>query len=418
MNTNEGINIPHTPEPPEFSIINIADIAEVGRAPDGANPPPEADPPHSPAPTRRLRVREYISLFFAAVGCFYCIYRSIPLTTHIAVSRDVLLSVAMFGSVFDSESTDTDSSWANGDFPSTLPPLSHTLGGASPFGFDDASLSDMLYSASPPECGEDEYPIKAVDLSVDAKNGLYASNETSYTLDLQSYLDDELGIASVSALAERYGDDAPVVLIVHTHGTECYTDEGSGTYTKKDNCRTDDTSKNVVAVGAVMAEYFNSVGIPTLHCTEMFDKDSYIDAYDLSAAAIREFTAIYPSIQYVFDVHRDSVIDSELTKLRPVTVIDGKPTSQYMCVVGTNERNPAHEGWETNLAFACQLQSRLWQTSPSLTRRMSIRSAPYNQRWASGSLLLEIGSCGNTLTEAKNCAYTVAEHIAEIILEQ
>lgn len=405
---------PCTDTPSPISIIEVVDYAELRE-----NEIKKATEESNVKPKKR-RLRRFFSVFNAVIALLLIVYRLIPVFSTAAVTAtyaDIVL-LATFGKLASTDAsadTDTDGDSVSGK----LSPLSHSIGDSAPLGtFDDEMLRQILYSSSSPECDEDEYPIKPADLSVDAENGLYASNETAYEIDLSSYLSVDLDFDSVDTLTARYGAEAPVVLIVHTHGTEAYAEDGVDTYSKKDNCRTSDTSKNVVAVGAVMAEYFNSVGIPTLHCTEMFDADSYIDAYDKSSAAIREFTAIYPSIRYVFDVHRDSVINSDMTKLRPVTVIDGEMTAQYMCVIGTDERAGYHTEWERNLAFACQLQARLWQKSNSLVRRMSIRSASYNQLWAPGSLLLEIGSCGNTLSEAKACAKTVAEQISAIILEQ
>lgn len=390
---------------PQSSVIEIVDYAE-----KALTEPPRHDLPRS----KKLRI------IFAAVNVtvalLFIAYKAAPILPYMTpASAQRMLLYAFFGQSAELSAAPSD----DGGKSELLPPLSSISGDSSPLdSFDDDELRSILYASETPNCGEGEHPIKPVDLSVSAEHGLLASNETKYELDLASYLDVELDIPSVEALAERYGSEAPVVLIVHTHGTESYADENADTYSDKDNCRSSDTNKNVVAVGAVMAEYFHSVGISTLHCTEMFDADSYIEAYDRSAAAIREFTAIYPSIQYVFDVHRDSVINSELVKLRPVTVIDGELTAQYMCVVGTDERTGTHSGWRTNLAFACQLQARLFEKSDSLVRKMSIRSAAYNQRWAPGSLLLEVGSCGNTLSEAKACAKTIAEQIASIVLEQ
>lgn len=390
---------------PSPSLIEIVDYAEKVTA-----------EPQSSDKSRSKKLRRFLFAVNVTIALLFIAYKAVPLLSYLtAASAQRMLLFASFGHIADISEAPSDEVVES----ELLPPLSSVIGNSRPLdSFDDDELRSILYASATPSCNEGEHPITPVDLSVSAENGLLASNETKYDIDLSSYLDIELDIPSVETLCERYGSDAPVVLIVHTHGTESYTDENAEAYSDKDNCRSNDTSKNVVAVGAVMAEYFNSVGIPTLHCTEMFDADSYIEAYDRSAAAIREFTAIYPSIQYVFDVHRDSVINSELVKLRPVTVIDGELTAQYMCVVGTDERTGTHSGWQTNLAFACQLQARLFEKSDSLVRKMSIRSAAYNQRWAPGSLLLEIGSCGNTLSEAKACAKTVAEQISAIILEQ
>ena len=166
-----------------------------------------------------------------------------------------------------------------------------------------------------------------------------------------------------------------------------------------------------------MAEYFNSVGIPTVHCKEMLDKDSYRDAYAKEAETIKAYIKEYPSIKYVFDVHRDSVIGSNYEKYRPVTVIGGKTVAQFMCVVGSNFKGADHDGWENCFGLAVKLQARLWERSSSLVRRISLRGASYNQQYADyASLLLEIGSCGNTLDEAKRCARIVAEELSHLII--
>ena len=275
----------------------------------------------------------------------------------------------------------------------------------------------MLYNFTTPLKEEDQYPIKAVDLSVNEKFGLSMSNRTSYDPDLLSLSFQPLDIPDIEELKAKYGDSAPIVLILHTHGTESYSSD-TFYHNINDNCRTTDVTKNVVSVGKVMADYLNKNGIKTIHCTEMFDAESYNNAYYYAEQAIREYLAIYPSIQYVFDIHRDSLVKSDKTKLRPVTLVDGSLTAQFMSVIGTDENAGKHTYWEDNLAFACHLQKALNQRSPSLTRRMSLRSASYNQRYAKGSLLLEIGSCGNTLDEAKNCGLIVAEEICRIIKDQ
>ncbi len=396
-------------QPSKLNVIEIIDYAEKAVTKEKT----EAEA----SKLKQKRVTRYLFVAINVVlALIFIAYKALPLASYVSVSSSKRLFLfATFGSNVDVDYVDTR---ANVLTSSPVFPLSGFWESSSPLAsFTDAELRSILYESNS-ECADGEHPIKPVDLSVDADHGLLASNETRYEIDLESCLTSDLGIASLEHLAERYGSDSPVVLIVHTHGTESYSEPGATSYSDTDNCRTTDISKNVVAVGAVMAAYFESVGIPALHCTEMFDAESYIDAYDKSAAAIREFTAIYPSIQYVFDIHRDSVIDSKLTKLRPVTVIDGQLTAQYMCVVGTDERAGTHTEWRTNLAFACQLQARLYEKCDSLVRKMSIRSASYNQRWAPGSLLLEIGSCGNTLDEAKACGKAVAEQIAAIILEQ
>ncbi len=269
------------------------------------------------------------------------------------------------------------------------------------------------------EAGGERYPIKATDISTNAERGLACSNQTGYELDLPLLADSEFVLPPLEELKALHPDDpdAPVVLIIHTHGTESFSPEGSDSYGLKDSFRSKDITQNVVAVGSVIAEQLESRGIPTLHCTEMFDKDSYSKAYSNSSAAVREYIAIYPSIKYVFDVHRDSIIASDYTKYRPMTVIDGVETAQVMILIGTDARGSDHPNWRDNLTLASHLQERLFSRSQSFPRKMSVRTGAFYQQYAPGSLLFEIGSCGNTLSQAKAAAKLLAEELAEIIIK-
>ena len=74
------------------------------------------------------------------------------------------------------------------------------------------------------------------------------SNETSYEPDMEKLLFEARGTGKCAAIYEEFGTDAPVVLIVHTHGTEAYTPEGRDTYTTEDSFRTNDRDLNVVSV--------------------------------------------------------------------------------------------------------------------------------------------------------------------------
>ena len=49
-------------------------------------------------------------------------------------------------------------------------------------------------------------------------------------------------------------------LIVHTHGSEAYTQDEQDVYVESDPYRTTDCTKNVVRVGEEMAQVFRSQG--------------------------------------------------------------------------------------------------------------------------------------------------------------
>lgn len=261
------------------------------------------------------------------------------------------------------------------------------------------------------------YPIVNMDLSSKADGGLTFHNETTYSPDAEALLASTIPIIGLDEIYAQYGDDAPVVLIIHTHGTEAYSPENSTKYIENEGFRSEDITQNVVSVGAVMAEVFNDNGINTIHCTIMHDKDSYRDSYIRSLETLTSFIEKYPSIQYIFDVHRDSIITSDMKCVSPVTNIDGTEAAQFMTVVGTDFKGANHPDWEkNNLTLAVHLQDSLAEKYPNLVRSINLRGAGFNAQYAPGSLLLEIGTCGNTLTQAKTTAKIVANALSELII--
>lgn len=235
------------------------------------------------------------------------------------------------------------------------------------------------------------------------------SNTTSYDIDPELYPDRDYPIKSKIT-------DEPLVLIVHTHGTESFAPDGEVSV-KPGPSRSSDPESNMIAVGKVMSDLLNESGIPTLHCETMHDLESYRASYDLCADTIREYLAEHPSIKYVFDVHRDAVVRQNGDIVKPVCNINGSLSAQVMLLVGTNEKGADHPDWEDNLTVAAKLQSKLIGKYRNFARPINIRGASFNEQFTKGSLLIEIGSSGNTLSEAKYAARLLTYQIAEMILE-
>ncbi len=259
------------------------------------------------------------------------------------------------------------------------------------------------------------FPIIALDMSEgQTADRLLCKNESKYSPDINALTKNEYPLKYTQNTSTN-GENAPIVLIVHTHGTECYSPEDTAFYTDSTPTRLHDKTNNVVAVGKVLADTLNSHNIPTIHCETMFDAESYSNSYTLSENAVQEYLKKYPSIQYVFDVHRDSIIRNANEKIKPLTLIDNVPTAQAMFVVGTDSKGANHPNWTNNLTIASIFQYKLVEQYSTLMRPINIRSASFNAEHAPGSILIEIGTCGNTLQEAKNCAKLLGQTIAEII---
>ena len=230
---------------------------------------------------------------------------------------------------------------------------------------------------------------------------LYLHNSTDYSIDLNAYLSRTYPVRAADG-------SGPQVLILHTHGTESYLPDGADSYDEDESFRSENTEENVVAVGRVFADTLRGAGISVVHDETMYDRDDFNAAYTSSRAAVYAWLEKYPSIRFVFDLHRDSVFTADGENQKPVTEINGETAAQIMLVVGTDQGGAIHPNWKQNLTVAAAYQQILNTDYPTLARPVCLRTASFNQQCLPGMLLLEIGACGNTLTEAKRAARLAA----------
>ncbi len=256
----------------------------------------------------------------------------------------------------------------------------------------------------------DATPVVSADLAYLSLGRDYLHNETHYSPDVAALSESLLSRPAVGA--------EPLVLILHTHTSEGYLPSGSA-YVEGalgDATYTRDETQNILAVGKVLAEALNEKGITAIHCTVMHDEPTLGGSYARSAETVRSYLEAYPSIEYVIDLHRDSVLNGAGEYLRAVTEIDGEAVAQVMAVVGTDGNGTPHESWEENLALALQLRAALNADDTPLCRPVSLRNASFYQELARHSLLLEIGTAANSVEEAERAARLVGKALADLIL--
>ena len=212
---------------------------------------------------------------------------------------------------------------------------------------------------------------------------------------------------------------SPKVLIVHTHGRESYNIDGGISY--EDNggefMMTDDTSKSVISLGEYLTKLLNENNVPTVHCSVIHDNVQYKDSFLRSESTIREYLARYPSIKLVIDLHRDSIINSEGHIIRPVSFVDGKATAQIQCIVGSSWSGEECPNWQGNLSLAIKLRERLNAQYTNICRPPELRALSYNQELAPYSIMIEIGSFGNSLGEAKVAVECISDALSELIAQ-
>lgn len=274
---------------------------------------------------------------------------------------------------------------------------------------------DGIFSAEEAPTVSGELKIISTDLSRNPSSGtVYVKNNTDYSITPSDYLSaDSLTIASSASPTEN--DANPLVLIYHTHGTEGYAEDGKGSYASNNLPRSRDITENVVAVGAVLANSLIENGVPTIHCETMHDAVyGYNNSYTASRKAVAEYLERYPSIKYVFDVHRDALVNSK-SVYKVLTYDESTPAAQIMLVVGTDSAGALHPNWRENLSFAVNAQYLLTKRLENLMRPICIKRSSFNQQLCTGALLIEIGTCANTLAEAKNSAEILGETLAALI---
>ena len=208
--------------------------------------------------------------------------------------------------------------------------------------------------------------------------------------------------------------DGPQVLIMHTHATESFEPYDTDTYDTRHTWRTTDNTQNIVAAGEVMAEAIRSYGIEVLHDETQHDYPSYNGSYERSAVTVQDYLEKYPSIKVVLDVHRDAV-QRDTTLVKPVTEIDGRKAAQLMIIAGCDDGTMDMPNWSKNFRFAAGMQDAIESRYPSLTRPVFFCYRKYNQDLTTGSLLIEIGSHGNTLEEVLYTAQLAGDAIGSYL---
>lgn len=214
------------------------------------------------------------------------------------------------------------------------------------------------------------------------------------------------------------GSSEPQVLIMHTHTTESYCTGEEPWCDPGYPFRSTDNSQNMVAVGAEIASVLNAAGITTLQDTTQHDYPSYNGSYDRSKVTVERYLEQYPSIKVVLDIHRDAIQRENGSPVSAVAEIDGKKAAQVMIICGADDGTMGMPNYKQNLRFAAALQDRLAAMFPGLARPVLFDYRNYNQQLTTGSLLIEMGSHGNTLGEAKYAGQLVGQALVSLFAGQ
>lgn len=280
--------------------------------------------------------------------------------------------------------------------------------GQNEFISPETSLPPFPSDVIVPETAQPEPQESHTILPTTIEGGMVITNNTSYELDLNSLVS--------AGTSVKLGSEGPQILIIHTHGSEAYTPDMADTYSSADNFRTQDPEYSVIRVGDELVSCLESYGISVIHDKNIFDYPSYTGSYARSGEAVKKYLEEYPEISVVIDLHRDAIGDGDVV-YKTIAEDGGKPCSQLMLLCGTGENGLEFPNWQENLKFALYLQSAVVSKYPSLSRPIALKKERYNQHLSIGSLILEVGSSGNTLSEALNAVRLFADAVAPALKE-
>jgi stage II sporulation protein P len=254
---------------------------------------------------------------------------------------------------------------------------------------------------------KDENTENADVLATTISGGLRINNKTELNIDIEKLMAEDL-LLNLPA-------GSPQVLIIHTHSTEAYTPVDGEDYTASDPYRTTDPEHSVVKVGDILAEELEAQGLSVLHDRGLYDYPSYTGSYSRSGAAVESYLSEHPGIPVVIDLHRDALGDGD-TVYKTMAEVEGETAAQIMLLVGTGEGGLEQPHWEKNLKLALFIQNAVNQMYPTLARPVAVVPERYNQQLTDGSLLLEVGSSGNSLSEAICAVRLFAKAVGPLLL--
>lgn len=190
----------------------------------------------------------------------------------------------------------------------------------------------------------------------------------------------------------------PQILVYHTHSQETFIDSKEGK-----------VEDSIVGVGAYLSKILTEqYGYNVIHDTSTYDMmEGYVErnlAYDHASDGISKILKENPSIEVIIDVHRDGNDKG----IKRVTKIAGKDTAQIMLLNGLSRNKTDNitrlynEYQKENLAFSLQLQLKGRELLPGLMFKNYLNVYRYNLHYRERSILAEVGTNYNTVSEAMN----------------
>ncbi len=235
---------------------------------------------------------------------------------------------------------------------------------------------------------------KGADLSMWEFGESYIVNYSEKTADISGLLD--RGFTQL----EKRENEAPLVMVIHTHTSEFYFEENG----------VPSIFDSVVSIGYELDTRLNSLGLTSIHCTVIHDSGEQ-NAYLSARETIKTMLKIYPSIKYIVDLHRLELYEDDI----PIKTVSGAKDSSAQIRLSVSSESG--ELWQEDLSLALALRGKLNDSGERICMPTVLSPSRYNSDLGEYYIMVDIGSSGNTATEARAAVRRFAEAMAEVLLE-
>ncbi|HWT76431.1 MAG TPA: stage II sporulation protein P [Mobilitalea sp.] len=203
-------------------------------------------------------------------------------------------------------------------------------------------------------------------------------------------------------------NDAPQILIYHTHSQEAFIDSRPG--------NEDDT---VIGIGSYLTKILqDDYGYNVIHDKTKYDivngKEDRNLAYNQAEDGVTKILKDNPTIEVIIDLHRNSGAGKTVN-------INGRDTAMVMLFNGLSrdQNGPItyldNPYLPDNLAFSFQLQLKSKELYPGLFYKNYLKSYRFNMHLRPKSLLIELGTVNNTVEAEKNAIIPFAEILNDVL---
>ena len=261
-----------------------------------------------------------------------------------------------------------------------------------------------------PDPSRSSAPVEEIQLEGGAQVAdFFVKDSTGSGTDLLAALEEEPSV-------HWKRDGSAEILIYHTHTSEAYSQSYTGFYYTDMATRTEDPDQSVVAAGEALKQALEAQGFGVVHDTTVNDT-LYNGSYDRSWEVLQKNLAEYPTLQVTIDVHRDSMTTDSGVKYKPTVTVNGRKAAQVMLIAGCDANGGWGDfpRWEENLRLALRVQQKLQQLYPGLARPLNFSNSKYNMNATPGSMLVEVGTEVNTVSEARYAGQLAGDAIGQAL---